>query len=395
MSELVEKIIQPQPSTERRNGHRRLKLGFFVLEGLNALATGYYFNYLPFYLQKHFGFGDRRNLLITALYGFCYMFAAAYGGRFGKKHGYFLSLRIGFVGMGIFMALGGIAPHFLGYLHPLMLLQILIVIGWTLTMCFTWPSLQAVLSHAQTPTELPHTAGIYNMVWAGASALAYLTSGALLDRFGGEILFWVPAGIHVVQLALLPALEKLDRSLPVVQPAPPIEPLPELNPRPIARAKTFVRLAWIANPFAYMAIYGVIPIIPHLAKQFDLSPTYAGLVCSIWFWVRVGAFATFWLWAGWHYRFRWLLAAFVGLIASYIAIAMSVSLGMLIGAQVVFGLVVGLIYYSSLFYSMDVGESRGKRGGFHEAAIGLGIFVGPATGVGALQTFPNHPNAGT
>ncbi|HWF19735.1 MAG TPA: MFS transporter, partial [Verrucomicrobiae bacterium] len=295
----------------------------------------------------------------------------------------------------IFMTLGGIAPHLLGYSHPLLLLELAIVVAWTLSMCFTWPSLQALLSHAQSPTELPHTAGIYNMVWAGASALAYLTSGALLDHFGGEILFWVPAGLHVLQLVLLPRLQKMDSSLPVEEPAQSGESLPELNPRPIARARTFVKLAWIANPFAYMAIYAVIPIIPRLAAQFNLTPTYAGLVCSIWFWARVAAFAGLWLWPGWHYRFRWLLAAFLGLIASYVAIPLSANLWMLVAAQVVFGLVVGLIYYSSLFYSMDVGESRGKRGGFHEAAIGMGIFVGPAAGVGALQAFPGQPNAGT
>ncbi|MDB6021076.1 MAG: Major facilitator superfamily 1 [Pedosphaera sp.] len=111
--------------------------------------------------------------------------------------------------------------------------------------------------------------------------------------------------------------------------------------------------------------------------------------------MRLGAFACFWLWPGWHYRFRWLFAAFLGLIGSYIAIALSTQLWMLVAAQAVFGLSVGLIYYSSLFYSMDVGESRGKRGGFHEAAIGMGIFVGPAAGVGALQAFPNQANAGT
>ena len=64
---------------------------------------------------------------------------------------------------------------------------------------------------------------------------------------------------------------------------------------------------------------------------------------------------------------------------------------MLIVAQVIFGLAVGLIYYSSLFYSMDVGESKGKRGGIHEAAIGVGVFTGPAVGVTALHLFPGHP----
>jgi len=55
---------------------------------------------------------------------------------------------------------------------------------------------------------------------------------------------------------------------------------------------------------------------------------------------------------------------------------------------------VGLIYYSSLFYSMDGGASKGKSGGIHEAAIGVGIFGGPAVGSSALYFLPHVHNAG-
>ncbi|MDB6021077.1 MAG: Major facilitator superfamily 1 [Pedosphaera sp.] len=274
MAEVIERIIPaPRPTMEKGALLRRLNQGYYTLELLNALATAYYFNYLFFYLKEHFGFGDRRNLLVTALYGFVYMFAAWYGGRFGKKHGYFLALRIGFVGMALVMAFGGLAPRILGYSHPMMLLELAIVVAWTLSMCFTWPTLQSLLSQEQAPGELSRTAGVYNMVWAGASALAYLTSGALLDKFGGETLFWLPAGLHVAQLFLLPRLQKMHAEIPHAQPVVNADEkpasLPPLNPRPIAKARTFVRLAWIANPFAYMAIYGVIPIIPTLAAHFN------------------------------------------------------------------------------------------------------------------------------
>jgi MYXO-CTERM domain-containing protein len=64
-------------------------------------------------------------------------------------------------------------------------------------------------------------------------------------------------------------------------------------------------------------------------------------------------------------------------------------------AQIVFGLAVGLIYYSSLFYAMDVGgEAQGEHGGIHEALIGAGIFGGPAIGSVALLCLPDAPHAG-
>jgi len=53
-----------------------------------------------------------------------------------------------------------------------------------------------------------------------------------------------------------------------------------------------------------------------------------------------------------------------------------------------------LIYYSSLFYSMDAGEAKGEHGGIHEAAIGLGNMSGPLIGALALQIWPARPESG-
>jgi MFS family permease len=383
---------------ETAGGHAQLKRGLFVLEGLNALASAYYFNYLFFYMADHFGFGNRNNLLITALYGFVYMFSAWYAGRIARKRGYFKMLRMGFAGMGLAMVCGGLIPRLFGYSRSVEMMQFAIVVAWTVSMCFTWPTLQALVSRGQSPEELPRTAGIYNIVWASASAFAYLTGGALLEWLGGEVLtFWLPAAIHLLQLVMLTRYQKLD--VPESPPKPAREtspqPVPALNPRPIAKARGFLMLAWIANPFAYIAIYGILPVIPKLSEGLGLTAATAGIVCSVWFWTRLAAFVWFWLWPGWHYRFRWLLGAFVTLIISFAVILLSPHVWTLVLAQVVFGLAVGLIYYSSLYYSMDTGASKGKEGGIHEAAIGLGIFLGPSAGVAALQIFPTHHNAGT
>jgi MFS family permease len=100
------------------------------------------------------------------------------------------------------------------------------------------------------------------------------------------------------------------------------------------------------------------------------------------------------VWPGWHYRFRWLLTAFLAMIASFIVILLSPNVWTLVVAQIVFGFAVCLIYYSSLFYSMDAGVSQGKGGGIHEAAIGLGIFLGPTAGAAGLYFFKQYPTAG-
>ena len=59
-----------------------------------------------------------------------------------------------------------------------------------------------------------------------------------------------------------------------------------------------------------------------------------------------------------------------------------------------FGVAIGLIYYSSLFYSMDASDTKSEHGGIHEAAIGAGNCLGPALGAVALQFAAQSANAG-
>jgi predicted MFS family arabinose efflux permease len=115
---------------------------------------------------------------------------------------------------------------------------------------------------------------------------------------------------------------------------------------------------------------------------------FAGFACSLWCFARLGAFAALWFWTDWHYRFRWLVTAFALLIASFTVILAVPNLAVVLAAQIFFGAAIGLIYYSSLFYSMDASDTKGEHGGIHEAAIGAGNCLGPAVGAASLQFFP-------
>lgn len=84
----------------------------------------------------------------------------------------------------------------------------------------------------------------------------------------------------------------------------------------------------------------------------------------------------------------------MGLIAGFAALLLAPQFWVIIVAQIVFGVATGLIYYSSLFYSMDVGEKKGEHGGLHEAAIGAGACGGPLLGAVALSVAPAAPYAG-
>src|SRR5687767_10299806 len=74
----------------------RVRTAAFFLEGLNSLATTFYFYYLFFFMEARFAFKDLENLVLAAVLGFVTIFAAFYGGRFGQRKGYFNALILGF-----------------------------------------------------------------------------------------------------------------------------------------------------------------------------------------------------------------------------------------------------------------------------------------------------------
>jgi len=354
---------------------------------MNSFATVLYFNYLYFFMRDRFGFDNKHNLALAAFLGFIYIFAAWQAGKFAQHRGYFFALKIGFSIMAISLIAGLLLNSALG--------EILAAACVTIGMCFIWPTLEALVSDGETVARLPHAVGLYNVVWAVTNASAFFIGGTLIENFGFKIILVLPLAIVFLQLALVFWLQHHATEMAREVLNKPVTVLPPEPYRPSSpKAKVFLRMAWLANPFAYIAINTLIAVIPGIAHKFNLSPMFAGFICSLWCFARLGTFVILWHWPDWHYKFRWLAAAFAILIASFATILMSPNLAVLIVAQIFFGGAIGLIYYSSLFYSMDAGDTRGEHGGIHEAAIGLGNCVGPAVGALSLEFLPQFQNSG-
>jgi len=369
----------------------RVKTGVFVLEALNSFAVILYLTYIFFYLRDRFGFGNLENLTFCTVHGALYAAWVWQAGRFAQRRGYFLALKVGFAVMGVALLAGtqaaSVAAHYA------------VLVVWTLGVGLTWPALEAITSEHEPPGRLQRQLGIYNVVWATGGGVATFLGGGLLERLGPRSIFAVPVVLHVVQFILATALESANRRGPGTAAANPTGPTGPAVPagrgecrRSPVSPRTFLMMSWVANPFAYVAMTAVLPVIPGLARKFELTATWAGVFCSVWLLARATGFWVLWHWTAWHYRFRWLMAAYVGVTGCFAIILLGNHLWLLVGAQVVFGLGVALIYYSSLYYSMDVGDTKGEHGGLHEAAIGAGIFGGPAVGAASLYFLPGQPN---
>lgn len=369
----------------------QLKASYCALTWLHIYAVAYYSNYLFFRLKDTHGFGSRENLLVAAFVGLLYVPGSWFGGRFAQRHGYFTALKLGFGGLALTLAAGIMARGAAA--------EIVVLGAWTVAVCFTWAPLEALTSESNSRAGTARMVGIYNVVWSSGAAVAYFTGGAMLSLLGRASLYWLPALIHAGQFAATLWLERrasssLPRDDAKTSPAASEESdfaQHHVSPK---MARAFLLMAWVANPFAYVAMQTVSPLVPELAARFHLTTTLAGFVASTWMFTRLAAFAVLWKWTAWHYRFGWLMGAFVVMAGGFVALLLAPTLAVLVVAQAAFGLAVGLIYYSSLFYSMDVGSaSQGEHGGYHETLIGVGIFLGPAVGAATSYLAPNAPRA--
>jgi MFS family permease len=325
--------------------------------------------------------------MLAAGLGLVYAVVAVLSGRFAQRFGCLPVLRLGIIVLCLVFA------------AQLWVSNLWVVIGClvlgNIGMCFVWPALEALVSEGEPPARLQRLIGIYNIVWSFTGAFAYFTGGALIKHWGWNGLFCVTAGIELLELAIVLWIHANAWKQP---PAPKTATQTDTAARPTVRSpiapKTFLKMALLANPFAYLAINTVVSVIPTVAAKLSLDTMQTGFVCSVWLFTRAGSFVWLWLWSGWHYRFRHLAAGFVALAASFAVILLTHSLSALVMAQAVMGVALGLIYYSSLFYSMDVGEAKGEHGGIHEGAIGAGCCAGPAMAACGLYFFPANPASG-
>lgn len=357
----------------------------YTIEGINSFATVIYFSYLYFFFHDRFGFNDRQNLVLAAVLGLVYTVAAWQAGRFAQRCGYFTALKVGFGMLATGLAVGSQLHSVAG--------EIAVAGFANAGVCFIWPTLEALVSEGDTPEHVPHAVGLYNITWALTNAAAFFIGGTIIKKLGYEGMFGLSLGLTVIQFGLVFWLEKIHpdelRARAAEVPAAGVPPQPAL-----ARAKNFQRMAWLANPSAYIAINTLIAMLPGIAAKFQISTMLAGFTLSLWCFARFFTFIVLWRWTAWHYRFRWLVTAFAFLIVSFATILVAPNLAAVLAAQVVFGVCIGLIYYSSLFYALDASDTKGEQGGIHEAAIGAGNCLGPGIGAAALWLAPGNASAG-
>ncbi len=331
------------------------------------------------YADKVLHAAPSQRLWLSAFWGFTYIFIALGAGRVSEKWGPRRSV--------VVMSLGCVATAGAGLLAiraPSLWVVLAVMLPYNFTSTMIWPAVESGLTRAPGGLRLTSRMSLYNLSWGSAGFVAFFMRGALERAWWGNI-FVVPAGASLVGFVVL-AWFSDGTDLRVARPvADDPSAAHELDsPLLRARAKTLLHMAWIANALAYVAINVLIPVMLRLADLAGVKDlAAAGAITSVWPFMRFAAFGIVWVWAGWHYKARWLVGAQGALAVTFSLMLTVHTLPVLLAAQVVFGGAVALIYSSSLYYAMHVSSGHGGHAGFHEALIGMGVAVGPTMGARA------------
>jgi hypothetical protein len=234
---------------------------------------------------------------------------------------------------------------------------------------------------ARSSINMPARTGIYNLCWSLANVAGYALAALAVSRLAASpAIFLIPAAIHLVQfLRVVSHRAKAESATEGVQAADTDHAGRDLPER---RMRRFMRGGWLANAVLNGLIGAFFALAPRLARQLHMSDAATIFLLSTFMVVRAVSFGVLWKWTGWHYRAGWLYAALAAGPASVAAIFFIPHPLVLAAGLSAFGFSAGLAYSASIYYTHNVGRGQARHGGFHEAILGIGGFLGPLIAVG-------------
>ncbi len=249
---------------------------------------------------------------------------------------------------------------------PVQIMMLVIPAG--IGFALVWPPIEAWIAHLSTADNLRRNFGIFNISWCLGAA-----PGPLMAGIASDLNTSLSFGIGILLMAISGAMISTRRIS-----------IPRENPSPLSesqeRSRKFLYLAWTANFATYFTLGIVRSLFPKLINQLGMGgATTGGLLSAVSF-SQVIMFAILSSTSWWHHRIVPLVLSQVGVIASCLLIYLTSDFASFLPVMFLLGSAAGVVYFSSIYYSLDAPAGLGARSGLHEAIIGLGIVAGPLTG---------------
>lgn len=297
---------------------------------------------------------------INAWGALAYSVTSLVSGRLSDRMGYRQIMRIG--SFCLFLA-------FVGYIGVNRIWHfILLSVLTAVAIAHYWPPMQAYLGRGKSRDMLLPALGRFNVAWTLGVFVGPAAGGVLFSfhPFSGFILSGLFVLLLFVGLIVVPILE----------PEPGVATARSV----VATSGHFFPLALLANFATFFVIGFIRTLFPKLATDLGISPDLLGFLLAL---IALTQLAVFYFMSRtdrWQFRLSPII--FAQLLAA-------LGLGLIgIGTQpIVFacgflllGMLIGVTFTASIFYSLYTEGPGGRRTGIHEAIVGSGFLFGPLLG---------------
>lgn len=351
---------------------------------INSVATGIPYNGIWYITKNVYGFSATANFALGVLLGVTYVFGALATGpivRRLKARGVAKGERDVLLGLTLIMTVMAALPLSMFFFmspetRPQGAWSIWVYMGVYSTLCGGfWPIVESFLSGGRTASELRGAIGKFNITW---SSSLILSLWCLVPFNVTQQVFALGVGslLHIVSLYWLMRL-----------PREPGEHPHETHEVP-AIYRVLLPVHRVLLPMAYLVMYALSPLLPSLLDALAVGARWQPAVASAWLAARVGMFTLLERWHGWHGRWITATAGTVLLLGGFTLAILSPEIAagtmgvvVLVIGLLLFGAGAAAVYCGALYYGLEVGAAEVEAGGMHEAMIGVGYTLGPASGL--------------
>ncbi len=338
----------------------------FVLTFLESIAATLIQRGIYFFTHENLGFSQSQNLWIA------FGFGVAYVGGALVSHG--LSKRFGERRVLLGSVLALLALHSLLALVPAAAVLVASVFGTAIVQGIKWPVVESYVSAGRAPKQLLPLLSRYNVTWATAGFVAIGITGLIVGTHIPALFFWFPALLNFVAALLVLKLPARPFHFDNSHPERPAE-------SELQSMRALLGSARWSMTGSYALLYVLAPLMPTLLARLALPVTLATPVASILDATRVITFGALGALAGWHGKRTPMWLALLGLPSGFLLILLGNSLPLVIVGEVVFGVAAGFTYTAALYYALVSANASVDAGGAHEGLIGIGIGLGPLSGL--------------
>ena len=402
--------LAPADTAPADTGRRRI-LVYYVVEGITSHSVALMLASIYFYTTARFGWGSAQNFTLAAVLGVIYVAGALSAHAVATRLGRRQTL------VTVYLLMSACASAaVVGRDTPWLLVPALFL--YSGLSAVSWPALESLVSSGAEAGELSRRLGVYNAVWSGTGALTVALAGTLMKYWPAGN-FIIPMFWHTMMALLLlnlllrarraeraaaegaeSGISDLKSEVHGASGHAAIRPEPEL-----LRVRTLALwMSRLALPATFVVISSLLATMPTLPLIQRLDPATRTVVGSVWMAARWVAFLSLGVTVWWHTRPRALLTAALLLLAGFLAITLRPQwlpgapdvetrtwILWLVCWQVVLGAALGLVSAASLYFGMVLSDGSTEHGGYHEALIGLGTVLGPASGAVAEKLGGGNP----